>query len=144
MADAGWQRMPARVVAALMATDSGALTAAELAEMLRVSPAAVSGAVRHLTRLHMAVREREPGSRRDVFYVRDDLWQDVIAGRDRLLDNFEESLTMGVAAVGHDTPAGRRLAESAEFFSFLQKEMVEVLDRWREHREALREGHSGS
>lgn len=144
MTDAGWQRMPARVFAALMATDSGTLTAAELAEVLRVSPAAVSGAVRHLTRIHMAVREREPGSRRDVFRVRDDVWQDAIVGRDRVLDMFEESLMMGVAAVGHDTPAGRRLAESAEFFSFMQKEVVEMLDRWREHREALREGHSGS
>ena len=40
--------MPARVFSALLATDSGRLTAAELAERLQISPAAVSGAVRYL------------------------------------------------------------------------------------------------
>ena len=38
-------RMPARVFAALLTTDSGSLTAAGLAAMLHVSPAAISGAV---------------------------------------------------------------------------------------------------
>ena len=57
--------MPARVFAALLATDSGRLTAAELAELLQISPAAVSGAVRYLTQVGMVHREREPGSRRD-------------------------------------------------------------------------------
>ena len=43
LAESGLQRMPARVFAALQATDTGRLTAAELAEILQVSPAAVSG-----------------------------------------------------------------------------------------------------
>ncbi|MDL4770636.1 MULTISPECIES: GbsR/MarR family transcriptional regulator [Thermomonosporaceae] len=144
MADAGWQRMPARVFAALMATDSGTLTAAELAELLRVSPAAVSGAVRHLTQIHMALREREPGSRRDIFRVRDDVWQDAILGRDRALTMFEDSLGELAQVVGRESPAGRRLAESAEFFAFMQKEINGMLDRWREHRDALREEYAES
>jgi DNA-binding transcriptional regulator GbsR (MarR family) len=46
MEESGIPRMPARVFAALLATDSGRLTSSELAELLQVSPAAVSGAVR--------------------------------------------------------------------------------------------------
>ena len=42
---AGFPPMPARVFVALLVTDSGRLSAAELAAMLRISPAAVSGAV---------------------------------------------------------------------------------------------------
>ncbi|WP_243725497.1 GbsR/MarR family transcriptional regulator [Actinomadura rubrisoli] len=144
MVDAGWQRMPARVFAALMSTDSGALTAAELAERLQVSPAAISGAVRHLTSVSMAVRERDPGSRRDIFRVRDDVWQDAMFGRDRILNLFEESLHEGAETVGPGTPAGRRLIESADFFSFLQKELSAMMDRWRVQRDALRAGHSES
>ena len=41
-------RMPARAFAAILAADDGRRTAAELAELLEVSPAAVSGAVRYL------------------------------------------------------------------------------------------------
>ncbi|MFC9977710.1 GbsR/MarR family transcriptional regulator [Spirillospora sp. NPDC127200] len=144
MADAGWQRMPARVFAALLASDSGSLTAAELAELLQVSPAAVSGAVRHLTHIHMAVRERDPGSRRDVYRVRDDVWQDAILGRDRVLTTWEDSLAEGAQAVGPDTPAGRRLSECAEFFVFMQSEMATLLERWREHRDKLRAGDNGA
>ena len=46
LAEAGIARMPARVFAALLVTESGSLTAAELARQLHVSPAAVSGAAR--------------------------------------------------------------------------------------------------
>ena len=62
---AGIPAMPARVFVALMVTDSGRLTAAELAGMLRVSPAAVSGAVRYLIQLGLVHKERVPGSRRE-------------------------------------------------------------------------------
>src|SRR5690349_18190 len=72
--EAGVPRMPARAFAAVLATDSGRLTAAELAEALQASPAAISGAVRYLTQVELLAREREPGSRRDVFVMRDDAW----------------------------------------------------------------------
>ncbi|MQA27430.1 MAG: MarR family transcriptional regulator, partial [Micromonosporaceae bacterium] len=38
LADAGMARMPARVFVALLAADTGRLTASELAERLQVSP----------------------------------------------------------------------------------------------------------
>lgn len=138
LVESGWPRMPARVFVALMVTDSGALTAAELAQTLRVSPAAVSGAVRYLTRLHLATREREPGSRRDIFRVRDEAWQDALANRDALLAQYSGSFAEGAGVVGLDTPAGRRLTEAMEFFEFMRKELDGLMDRWRAHREALR------
>ena len=71
-------RLPARVFAALLADDDGRMTAAELGEVLAVSPAAVSGAVRYLETMRMIHREREPGSRRDVLRRADDAWHDVM------------------------------------------------------------------
>src|ERR1700743_728911 len=55
---AGFPPMPARVFVALLVTDSGRLSAAELAAVLRISPAAVSGAVRYLIQLGLAHQER--------------------------------------------------------------------------------------
>jgi DNA-binding transcriptional regulator GbsR (MarR family) len=135
LVDAGMARMPARVFAALLATDSGRLTAAELAETLQASPAAISGAVRYLIQLDMVSREHEPGSRRDHYRVHDDTWQEVTLRRDRILARLEASLREGVDALGAQTPAGGRLTETVEFFEFLRKEMPELLARWRSLRD---------
>ncbi|MFI2617444.1 GbsR/MarR family transcriptional regulator [Streptomyces sp. NPDC018584] len=137
LVEAGMARMPSRVFAALLASDSGALTAAELGDRLRVSPAAVSGAVRYLTQQHMVSREREPGTRRDLFRVHSNQWYEALGSRDAVLKRWENALREGVAGLGADTPAGRRLAETLAFFEFLEVELAEMMDRWRAHRKAL-------
>jgi predicted transcriptional regulator len=138
LAQAGMSRMPARVFAALLAADSGRLTTAELAEILQISPAAISGAVRYLTQARMIGREREPGSRRDHFVVWDDNWYEASMRRDQFLTSFADSMREGVDALGADTPAGARVAESLAFFEFLHEEMPHLLERWRVHRDKLR------
>ena len=67
--EAGIPRMPARVLAYMLADDADRYTSAALAEGLRVSPAAISEAVRHLTATRMAVKEREPGKRAELYRV---------------------------------------------------------------------------
>ena len=132
--DSGVPRMPARVFSALLTVDSGRLTASELAELLQVSPAAISGAVRYLTQVSLISREREPGSRRDVYRLHDDQWYEAIVRREPLLQRWERAVLDGIDAVGAQTPAGARLRETAEFFAFLQAEMPAMLQRWREQR----------
>jgi predicted transcriptional regulator len=135
---AGFPRMPARVFVALLATDSGALTAAELAERTHASPAAISGAVRYLAQLNLIAREREPGSRRDRYRVYDDAWYEAVVRRERLLSLWEDSAREGVEALGPKSAAGARMAETAAFFEFLRREMPAVLERWREERDLRR------
>ena len=98
--------MPARVFAALLATDSGRLTAAQLADLLHVSPAAISGAVSYLVQVNLASREAEPGSRREHYRVHNETWYEAIARKDQVLDRCERSLREGIDVVGRDTPAG--------------------------------------
>ncbi|MEV5606763.1 MarR family transcriptional regulator [Streptomyces sp. NPDC052225] len=130
-------RMPARIFAALLASDSGALTSAQLGEQLKVSPAAVSGAVRYLNQQHMVSREREPGTRRDLFRVHDNQWYEALTNRDSILKRWEDSLREGVRDLGPTTPAGRRIGETLAFFEFIQVELAAMMDRWREHRKTL-------
>src|SRR6478735_10387266 len=92
LVEAGMQRMPARVFAALLASDSGSLTSAELGEGLRVSPAAVSGAVRYLSQQHMVSREREPGSRRERYRVHGDQWYEALTNREAVIKRWEGAL----------------------------------------------------
>src|SRR5215469_1086290 len=85
LVEAGVPPMPARVFSALVATDSGRLTAAELAAQLGASPAAISGAVRYLALVGMISRERVPGSRRAVYAVLDDVWYEVSIRQDQAI-----------------------------------------------------------
>nr|BFD83621.1 MarR family transcriptional regulator [Streptomyces sp. Xyl84] len=137
LVEAGMARMPARVFAALLASDSGTLTSAELGERLRISPAAVSGAVRYLAQVHMVSREREPGSRRERYRVHADQWYEALTSREAVIKRWEHALREGVDSLGPGTPAGRRLAETLAFFEFIDGEIAAMMTRWRTHRERL-------
>lgn len=133
-AEAGFPRMAARVFVALLTTDSGQRTATELAEQLKVSPAAISGAVRYLAQIGLVVRERDPGERRDHYRVRDDMWFETLVRRDEALVRFEQGLAEGIKALGPDTPAALRMEETREFFEFVRSEFPGIVQRWRESR----------
>ncbi|EHR53317.1 putative transcriptional regulator [Saccharomonospora marina XMU15] len=128
----GFQRMPARVFSALTVTDSGRMTAAELAEALKVSPAAISGAVRYLEQMGLVTKERQPGARRDHYRLYDDLWYASFLKRDRMMRVWRDATAEGVAAVGENTPAGRRLAHMVDFLDFMVREIPLLFERWHE------------
>jgi predicted transcriptional regulator len=134
--EAGVPRMPARVFVALLTTDSGSLTAAQLAERLQASPAAISGAVRYLAQVGLIARERDPGSRRDRYRVYGNAWYEATLRREPLLARWEEAVREGVEILGPDTAAGARMADSVAFVAFLRREMPLLLERWREERDA--------
>ena len=134
MVAAGMPPMPSRVFVALMVTDAGRLTAAELAGMLRISPAAVSGAVRYLIQLGLVHKERVPGSRRDYYRMPDDVWHDMLRLRDQVMTRWTALIREGIDLVGPDTPAGARLAAHAAFFDFVAKELSGIQASWDEYR----------
>jgi predicted transcriptional regulator len=133
LVQAGVPPMPARVFGTLLATDSGRLTAAELAAQLNASPAAISGAVRYLELLGMTGRERAPGSRRVVYSVFDDAWYEASVRQDQAIARWVAAAREGIEVLGPGTPAGQRMAETLDFFLFLQQETVELMARWRVH-----------
>jgi DNA-binding transcriptional regulator GbsR (MarR family) len=137
LTESGFPRMPARLFAALLASDSGTMTASELAGLLRISPAAISGAVRYLTQVNLVSREHEPGSRRERYRVHSDVWYETMARRDRVLSRCEQSLREGLELLGRNTRAGARMAETLAFFEFIQTELHSLLDRWRERKRHL-------
>lgn len=134
LVDGGMPRMPAAAFAVLLATDDGGLTADELAERLQASRGAVSGAITYLDRVGLTTRERMPHSRRHRHVLRDPSWYETVVQRERLLEAWAAVSRQGVEALGPDTPAGQRVAETLAFFTFLQKEIPLLIDRWRVQR----------
>ncbi|WP_211434970.1 helix-turn-helix domain-containing protein [Blastococcus sp. DSM 46786] len=139
--ESGMQPMPARVFAYALADDADRYTAAELADGLQVSPAAISGAVRQLVQIGFLVREREPGTRSDL-YVLDDahLWARFVTAELQALQRFQEIVASGIELFGTDRPGGRRLAETREFLAFLREVLADAVARWPEERERRRLG----
>ncbi|WP_213450368.1 GbsR/MarR family transcriptional regulator [Rhizomonospora bruguierae] len=134
MVEAGMPRIASRIFVAILAADSGRLTAADLADQLRASAGAISGGVRYLIQVRLITREREPGSRRDHYTVGDDIWYHSLSQRDQMLRTWIEAMRDGAATLGGDTPAGARFAESAEFYEFMLTELESMLERWHRHR----------
>lgn len=125
--------MPARVFGSLLVAEEGKRTAGELATSLRVSPAAISGAVRYLIQVGLITRARDPGERRDHYEVFDDLWYEAYANRDKQLAQWATLMSEGAKVLGTDTKAGARLDESHQFFEFLRAELPGLMRRWRKY-----------
>lgn len=141
LTDAGMPRLASRVFAQILADEDGRMTAAELTEALDVSPAAISGAVRYLTQTYLVGKERERGSRRDVYVVQADAWHDAMLSRDRILAQLEAGMRSGVAAVGGiSNPAGRRLQLSVAFLEFLAERLAALEGEWEQHKATLIRG----
>lgn len=127
---AGFPPMPARVFVALLASDTGRLTSADLVDLLQISPAAVSGAVRYLTGLSLVHKERVPGSRREYYRMPADIWHQVMTMQSQVLVRWTALLKEGMDLVGRETPAGERMADHAAYFEFLTTELPALFARW--------------
>ncbi|MCK2221851.1 MarR family transcriptional regulator [Actinomadura sp. ATCC 31491] len=136
MVESGMPRMAARVYAALLVTDSGRLTAAELAEHLGVGAPAISGAVKYLVQVRLVERGREPGTRHDFCRVHEHTWSHFISQSDPMLVRVRDGADEGTALLGLDSPAGRRLAETSRFFAFIREEIEQSMAKWRRLQEA--------
>lgn len=136
-AESGMARMPARVLAAAMVDEDGRMTAAELADFLGVSAASVSGAVRILGQLGLLRRERERGSRRDVYVVDDDAWHQAVSQRDQLYAPMIQALGIAAGQLEKGSVAHRRLVLAREFLMFVQEQFGTILDRWEDRKREL-------
>lgn len=132
---AGMPRMASRVMMALVGSPDTGYTAAELADRLGVSAAAVSGAVRYLQQLHMVHRVSRAGDRRDRYDLIDDGWNAV------LLSNMPLYVTLAdlidrVADHNAEAPTSvQRAREMAAFFRFLAGRLPRLLEEWEAERE---------
>jgi DNA-binding transcriptional regulator GbsR (MarR family) len=130
LAQAGLARLPSRVFAALLVDDDGRMTSTELASALDISAAGVSGAVGYLEQLGMLRRERQRGSRRDLYVVDDDAWHEAMMRHDQIYGPIKASLQHALTALGQDAPAHRRLALTEEFLVFIENEFDSLSDKW--------------
>ncbi|MFI5528872.1 helix-turn-helix domain-containing protein [Kitasatospora sp. NPDC051853] len=127
----GTPKMMARVLACLYITDSGSLTAAELAQRLQVSPASISKAVAFLDQQGLLRRERDE-RRRERYVVDDDVWYQAMIASAEGTTQLASTAREGVTVLGHGTPAGTRLENIARFVDFVSESIVRAAEQARE------------
>ncbi|WP_261383883.1 GbsR/MarR family transcriptional regulator [Streptomyces sp. T12] len=127
----GTPRMMARVMACLTLSDSGSLTAAELAERLRVSPASVSKAVAFLESQDLVRRFRDEG-RRERYGFDEDIWYQSMVASARSTAQIAVTSREGVDVMGPGTPAATRLENAARFLDFVSTTMIRAAEEARD------------
>ncbi|MFB4302998.1 helix-turn-helix domain-containing protein [Actinomadura sp. NTSP31] len=128
---AGTPKMMSRVMACLYTTDSGSLTAPELARHLQVSPASVSKAITFLEEQGLVRRERGE-NRRERYVVDDDVWYQSLIASAQALVQVTEAARQGVTALGPGTPAAARLEAAARFLDYVSESLARAAEQARE------------
>src|SRR5689334_10519839 len=126
----GVSRMGARVLTCLFITDSGSLTASELASRMRVSPASVSKAVAFLESQSLVRRERDE-RRRDRYIVDDELFYQATIASARANDQLVATARQGAAVLGPDSAAAQRLENVARFLDFIGESILRAAEQAR-------------
>ncbi|MEU6970970.1 helix-turn-helix domain-containing protein [Kitasatospora aureofaciens] len=130
----GMPTMTARVLVCLLVTDSGTLTAADLVQQLRVSPASVSHAVAFLEQQGLLRRERVPGERRERYVIDGEIWLRSTLAAVQMHTALVTELRSAAEALGPATPAGARFRDSAEFLTLMSETLQQVIDQWQQNR----------
>ncbi|MFI1683063.1 helix-turn-helix domain-containing protein [Streptomyces sp. NPDC020607] len=131
MIGSGMPTMMSRVVAALVLTDSGSLTAAELVQHLQVSPAAVSKAIAFLESQGFVRRERGEG-RRERYVVDDDVYYQSMMATARATAQVVATARQGVPVLRPGTPAATRLENIARFLDFVSESTARAAEQARD------------
>jgi DNA-binding transcriptional ArsR family regulator len=133
----GLQRMSARVFSYVLVDDADTYTAAEIADGLGISLAAVSGAVRELTTAGLLIKGRRPSTRADVYRLNDDdIWGSIMFDRSPIIDRYRDLSVTGIETLP-EGPGRDRLIQTAAFMEFIDHEMAQMRTRWNERRHQL-------
>lgn len=133
LATQGFPRVAARVLMAITAAEDGRLTAAELAELLVLSPAAVSGGIRYLVQLGFVRVGTVPGTRRHSYSLTELPWYTLSAFGDRY-ERAALALERATALLPPGTAASARAADMADFMRFCAERVPALMDEWRAER----------
>jgi DNA-binding transcriptional regulator GbsR (MarR family) len=132
-ARSGIPRAAGQLLALLVITPGDGLTATELAESLGASAGSVSTMTRLLVHYGMLERLRLPGERRDRYRLRPDALEATM--EQGMRDTTQMRVLMEEALqLVTDQQTRSRVQDQVEFYAFFEREMIELVDKWRNRR----------
>ncbi|HET7269693.1 MAG TPA: MarR family transcriptional regulator [Rubrobacter sp.] len=129
----GLSRMLGRVLGVLMISDPPERSAEELAEELGASRGSISQTTRSLIQMSLVQRWSRPGERRDYFRIKPGAWHEIMRREMEALGDFRKMAERGLDLLDSEDPYARRsLEEMRDFYTYWEREMPTVLDRWEQ------------
>lgn len=131
----GLVRMTGRVVGWLLVCDPPEQTFGQIAAVLQASKGSISTALKFLTVAGWVNKTSKPGVRGDFYSIRPGVMPDLVRQQSSQYDLFTAVTAKGLAMLA-DAPAERRgrLEDMHEFFSWLNREMPALMERWKSER----------
>lgn len=127
----GIPTMSGRVLAALLTAEDAGMSAAELAQHLRVSPASIAKSVGYLEGEGLIRRERIAKSRANRYSVGPDAWFQAFLASAQRNHQLADTARRGADLLGRGTSAGSRLHALSRFHQQLTNDIVERARHWR-------------
>jgi DNA-binding transcriptional regulator GbsR (MarR family) len=136
MADVGFPRSAARVLAWLVVCEPRHQSAEQLRATLKLSAGAVSAAVRILVLGESVTRITFPGDRRIYYQLHPDGWQRLLRTRLQLLTQVRHVAEDALAAAGDQ--ADERLSAMRDFYARCEAQFVQLLDELADSTQRVR------
>jgi DNA-binding MarR family transcriptional regulator len=120
-----------RVMGWLMICEPAEQSAADIAEAIQASRASLSGALQVLTASGLVQASTRPGVGRTTYYrITDDAWAAILRQRFAGLASFLTITEQGLRLFPADSPARGRVLAAHGLFSWLQREIEPLWERW--------------
>ena len=127
----GLSKMLGRVLGVLMISDPPERSAEELADALEASRGSISQTTRSLIQMGLVQRWSKPGERRDYFRIKPGAWHEIMRREMDALGGFRKTAERGLELLDSNDPDARRsLEEMRDFYTYWEREMPAVLQRW--------------
>ena len=131
----GLPHMAGRILAALLVATPAEQSAEQLAETLRASRGSISTMTRLLEAPGLIERVRKPGDRRTYYRNTPDGWFRAMGREAASMSALRELIQKGADLMQDESEADRRgIEDTLAFAEFWEREMENVLERWRENR----------
>jgi DNA-binding transcriptional regulator GbsR (MarR family) len=139
LSSVGMTPMSGRMWAWLLISDPPEQTAADLAEMLRASRGAISGAARALETAGFVRRSRRRGDRREYFYVPPDAVRAMVGSAAAIYHRLEVILAHGIGVVADLPPPQRqRIEDFHDFVAYIERLVPDMLEQYVRERDQAR------
>jgi DNA-binding MarR family transcriptional regulator len=139
LASVGMTPMAGRMLAWLLICDPAEQTAAELAESLRASRGAISGAARSLETAGFIRRTRRRGDRREHLSVPPGAIRALAAGAGAIYHRLEVIAAHGIGVVADLPPPKReRIEEFHDFVAYVERLVPALMEQYVRERDAAR------
>ncbi|MEW6226217.1 MAG: helix-turn-helix domain-containing protein [Chloroflexota bacterium] len=139
LSSVGMTPMAGRMLAWLLICDPVEQTAAELADSLRASRGAISGAARSLETAGFVRRTRRRGDRREYFSMPPGAISALITGAGQIYHRLEVIAAHGIGVVADLPPPKReRIEEFHDFVAYVERVVPALLEQYVRDRDQAR------